>query len=168
MKQEFRFTKHDAPGLLIKLRTFFGSLDDKSEYKITVDKVRKKRSLDANAYFWVLCDKVAEASGVPKTEIYRGYIKDVGGISDMYLADDNAVDIFCSAWSAQGIGFLTDTFKAKEAGKTCIIAYRGSSRFDTAQMSRLIDLAVQDCKSLGIETATPRELSLLLDRWGAK
>lgn len=80
MKQEFRFTKRDTPGLLIKLRTFFGSLDDKTEYRMTVDKVRKNRSLDANAYFWVLCDKVAEAVGVPKTEIYRGYIKDVGGI----------------------------------------------------------------------------------------
>ena len=43
----------------------------------------------------------------------------------------------------------------------------GSSTYDTAQMSRLIDLAVQDCKALDIETATPQELSLLLDRWSA-
>lgn len=44
-------------------------------------------------------------------------------------------------------------------------AYHGSSTYDTAQMSRLIDNIVQDCKALGIETMTPDKLSILKEEW---
>lgn len=165
MKQEFTFKKRDKAGLLIKLRSFFDSLDDNTEYKIVIDKVRNRRSRDANAYFWVLADKVAEKTGVPKAEIYRNYIKDVGGVSEVIPVRNDAVDKFCRIWSSNGLGFLTETVPSKLDGYKNVIAYYGSHTFDTAQMSRLIDLCIQDCKALDIETATPAELALLLESW---
>jgi hypothetical protein len=45
------------------------------------------------------------------------------------------------------------------------MAYYGSSSYDTAEMSRLIDLVVQDCKALDIETDTPEQIALRLARW---
>lgn len=60
MKQEFRFKKRDAFGLMSRLGSFFDSLDPEAEYVMTVDKARKRRSLDANAYFRVLAGKIAE------------------------------------------------------------------------------------------------------------
>ena len=42
----------------------------------------------------------------------------------------------------------------------------GSSDYDTAQMSRLIEIIIQECKAQGIETMTPRELDALVSRWG--
>ena len=42
----------------------------------------------------------------------------------------------------------------------------GSSVYDTEQMSRLIDAIVQDCRDVGIETMTPREMDALVSRWG--
>ena len=47
-----------------------------------------------------------------------------------------------------------------------IRSYISSSDYDTAQMSRLIDLVVEDCKQMGIETMTPKELDALVSRWG--
>jgi hypothetical protein len=45
------------------------------------------------------------------------------------------------------------------------MCYYGSSYYDTAQMSRLIELAVQDCKELGIETRSEEEIASLLGEW---
>lgn len=49
-----------------------------------------------------------------------------------------------------------------------VCAYYGSSTYDTAQMSRLIDLVVQECRQQDIETLTERELSLLKEGWRAQ
>ena len=49
-----------------------------------------------------------------------------------------------------------------------VFLYSGSSEFDTAQMSRLIDNIVQDAKALGIETMPPKDLDALLEHWGEK
>ena len=45
------------------------------------------------------------------------------------------------------------------------MAFHGSSTYDTAQMSKLIDNIVSDCKALGIETLTPDKLDLLKEGW---
>jgi hypothetical protein len=49
-----------------------------------------------------------------------------------------------------------------------VFAYYGTSTYDTAEMSRVIENTVQDAKTLNIETATPRELALLLEEWSVK
>ena len=50
---------------------------------IKIDKYRPKRSLNANAYLWVLCEKLADKlteDGIPHTkqEVYRTAIKEKG------------------------------------------------------------------------------------------
>lgn len=57
---------------------------------------------------------------------------------------------------------------SKLQGCVNVVLYFGSSTYDTAQMSRLIDLCVQDCKQVGIETMTPAELEALVERWDDK
>ena len=56
-------------------------IDELSEdkvYKCEVKNNRKKRSLDQNAYFWVLCDRIAQKLHERKEEVYRSYIKEYG------------------------------------------------------------------------------------------
>lgn len=137
-------------------------------WQIDCNKQKKKRSLDANAYAWVLIDKLATVLQKPKTEIYKQYIKDVGGNSETVCVVNKAVDKLCSSWSKNGLGWQTDTMASKIDGCTNVILYYGSSEYDTRQMSRLINLIVEDCKMQGIETMTPDELSALLDRWEGK
>lgn len=126
---------------------------------------RKKRSLDANAYFWVLLDKLAASLKIPKIELYRGYIRNIGGNNTTVCVPDKAVDDLTNGWQHNGIGWQTDTFQSKIEGCTNVILYYGSSTYDTEQMSRLIDMVVQDCKAVGIETMTPRELAMLKAEW---
>ena len=42
----------------------------------------------------------------------------------------------------------------------------GSSNYNTADMSRLIDGIISDCHELDIETMTPSEISRLKAAWG--
>lgn len=126
---------------------------------------RKKRSLDANAYAWVLMDKLSASLNVPKKELYRGYIRNIGGNNEVVCVKTEAVQSICSGWSHNGIGWQTETFESKLEGCTNITLYQGSSTYDTEQMSRLIDLIVQDCMAVGIETKTPNELAELKALW---
>ena len=130
-------------------------------YTCEVREYRKKRSLYANAYFWVLCDKLAEATGVPKEDIYR----DIGGVSDTVCVSDKAAPKLMQIWSGRGLGWFCESFPSKLPGCINVPLYSGSSTFDTRQMSRLIDNIVQDCAAVGIETATPDEIALMKARW---
>lgn len=135
------------------------------DVEVTIKKHRQKRSLDANAYAWVLMDKLAAAVGRPKMEIYKDAVLEVGGNTDIVCVQDRAVDKLRESWSKNGAGWLTETMPSKIDGCTNVILYYGSSSFDTAQMSRLIDNLVQDCIAVGIETMSPDKLNALLGGW---
>ncbi len=141
------------------------SLNGIEKLSIKVDKYRKRRSLDANAYCWTLIGKIAEKTNTPRQDVYRAAIKDVGGNSDVVCVKSEAVDSLCRGWSKNGIGWMTDTFPSKIDGCTNVILYYGSSTYDTAQMCRLIDIIVQDCTQLGIETKSAEEIESLLNAW---
>lgn len=152
-----------------ELQGFKQLVDDLKECEklsIEVKKFRERRSLDANAYAWVLMDKLASKMGESKEDIYREYIKNIGGNSETICAQNKAVDRLCEGWSKNGIGWQTDTFESKVPGCTNVILYYGSSTYDTEQMSRLLDLIIQDCKQLGIPTETPDEIARLKSLWG--
>ena len=55
----------------------------------------RPRSLDANAYFWVLCDKLSEKTRISKERIYRNLIKEIGGNSETVCVQNKAVDKLC-------------------------------------------------------------------------
>ena len=133
---------------------------------IKVGKFRKKRSLDANAYCWTLIGKLAEKLNIPRTDIYRQAIKEIGGNCDTVCVQDKAVQSLCDGWEHNGIGWQTDTFPSKIDGCTNVILYYGSSTYDTLQMSRLINILVDDCRMYGIETKSQEELNSLLSQWG--
>ena len=139
----------------------------KSHEKLTLKfgKFKKKRSLDANAYCWQLIGKIAEKTRVPKDEVYRQAIKEIGGNYDVVCIKEEAAESLMSAWARNGIGWQSDTMLSKLDGCTNVILYYGSSTYDTDQMSRLIENIIQDCKALGIEVKPEAEVNSLLNQW---
>lgn len=136
-----------------------------TDVSVDLKKYRQKRSLDANSYCWVLLDKLAETTGRGKTDLYRHYIKDVGGNSETVCVVDKAAEKLREGWEHNGLGWATDTMPSKLNGCTNVILYYGSSTYDTAQMARLIDLIVQDCRALGIEILPPYKLAAMVEEW---
>lgn len=138
----------------------------KGQVAIKIGAYRPKRSKDANAYAWVLIGKLSEKLNIAPAEIYRRAIKQVGGNYEVVCVLDAAVDKLCSSWRKNGIGWQTDTMPSKLPGCTNVLLYYGSSTYDTASMSRLINIIVDECIQQGIETKTPEELDKLLSLWG--
>ena len=130
-----------------------------------IERKRKKRSNDANAYLFVLADKLAEKLNIPKEEIYRNCIKEIGGVSEVVCVKNEAVEKLCDGWKRNGLGWQTDTMPSKIKGCTNVVLYYGSSTYNTEQMSRLIENIVEDCKIQGIETRTPQEIADMLSLW---
>ena len=122
---------------------------------------RKSRSLTANAYMWALCEKLAEAIGSTKEEVYLNAVRDGGLFRDFHL-DESEADSFCVAWRALGTGWPTEKVDYTEDGKIVIRAYYGSSVYSSKQMARLVDLIIQDCKAVGVETLPPDKLAALV------
>lgn len=145
-------------------RKFVGEMKNK-RYEVEIKEFRQKRSSDANAYFWTLLDKLAEVLREPKDELYRGYVKNIGGVSETVCVLDAAVEKLRKGWERNGLGWQTETAPSKIEGCTNVVLYYGSSTYNTAQMSRLIDFVIQDCKGCGIETLPPERLAAMLGEW---
>lgn len=144
----------------------YEELKEAEKLSIKIGKYREKRSLDANAYFFVLADKLAQKLNITKEEIYRGYIREIGGVSETVCVKNEAVEKLCEGWKHNGLGWQTDTFPSKLNGCTNVILYYGSSTYDKAQMNRLISMVVEDCKLQGIDVRTPAEIENMLNLWG--
>ena len=76
---------------------------------------------------------------------------------------EEALERFSRAWSSRGIGWFTVVVDDSFPGYKKVFAYYGSSTYNSEEMSRLINNTIEDARALGIETATPEELSLLLE-----
>ncbi|MCL2220984.1 MAG: hypothetical protein FWC20_01815 [Oscillospiraceae bacterium] len=149
----------------VKARKFVSEMRQKThvaELKIH----RKKRSLTANAYAWVLIGKLAAVLNITKTEVYWQYIREVGDNFEIYSVRNEAVEKTIAAWQSIGLGWLCDDLGNDiEPGKQTIIFYFGSSSYDSKQMANLIELIVADCKEQGIETLPPEELERMKTEW---
>ena len=136
------------------------------DYDLTIKEHREKRSLDANAYAWVLMGKLAAAMHLKPVEVYRQQIVGVGDNFTPMCVREKDVNRFIASWERNGLGWIVqDLGTSQVSGCRNLAAYHGSSTYDTRQMSQLIDNIVQDCKALGIETLTPDKLALLKEEW---
>lgn len=158
--------------LLTSLKTaekLLNEVKKEREYNVEIKQYRKKRSLDANAYMWTLCDKISQV--VPETtkeDVYRDAIHHVGVFETFPLKDD-AVERWIERWQTNGTGWISEVLhKAKTPGYTIVISYYGSSTYNTKEMSRLIDNVVMTAKQCGVETLTPDEIERMKAAWGEK
>lgn len=148
---------------------FLDEMKPGKQYQVELKQHFNKRSLDANAYFWVLAGKLGAKVGLPKEEVYRSLIPDVGDNYEIFPIRTDAVEKWIANWESKGTGWVCEILSESNLpGYTNVITYYGSSTYDTKQMSRLIELIITECKLQGIETMTPQELSLLLEGWNGK
>jgi hypothetical protein len=128
----------------------------------------KKRSLNANAYFWELAGQLAAKLRITPEEIYRAYIPDVAGNYDVVPIKEDRIGAWEDIWCRGHLGrMIEDIGPCRNVqGYHNVRCFYGSSDYDREQMSRLIELIVADCKEQGIETLSERERSLLVEKWG--
>ena len=133
---------------------------------VEIKQYKVKRSLDSNAYCFVLCQKIAEKINSTKELVYQKFIKDVGQFEIVPIKNE-ATDRWIEVWNSKGLGFFSEILKdSKLDGYKNVISYYGSSVYNSTEMSLLLNEIVNQCKELDIEIITPRELELMNNNWG--
>lgn len=129
---------------------------------IKADKYREKRSLDSNAYAWLLMQKIAEAVHSDKWSIYLQCLQRYSRAFTHVIVKENAVERMKELWRT-----CVDLGEVTVNGQTGhqLQVYYGSSSFDSKQMSVFIEGIVQECKELGIETMTPEQIERMNAAW---
>lgn len=135
----------------------------------TISEFRKKRSLNANAYFHVLVDKIAEKMRLSHTEVHNMMIADWGRVDEelsTIIMDDEI------PWEKVKAIHLRPTTHTQvlDNGKLyrVYLVMRGSHTYNSLEMAHLIDGTVQEAKKQGIETLPPQELERLKQTWDVK
>ncbi len=129
---------------------------------VEIKKQTNRRSLDANAYMWVLLSKLAAALHTTKDELYLTILERYGVFTHI-VVKPNVVDRVKQEWrTVRELGEVT----IKGQTGIQLQCYFGSSTYDTTEMARLIDGVVSECKEADIETLPPQELALLKQEWG--
>lgn len=140
------------------------------EYEITIQKKKNKRSLNASAYCWVLCQKIAEElskSGyTSKEDVYRKAIKDCSHFSYVPVRED-AIERYIQIWQGHGLGWLAEDAGECQSlkGYHNVMCYHGSSVYTTKEMARLIDCLTDECEQLGIKLEPSEYIQSLIEGW---
>lgn len=125
-----------------------------------IKEVKEKRSLNSNSYLWLLCTKISEIINLPKEEVYIKMLEDYGVSLLIPLAPEYNPEGFFKYYKYFDKGVLN--------GKECIWykVLKGSSQYDSKEMSVLLNGVVEEAKQLGIVTLDEIELNKLIERWG--
>ncbi len=150
-------------------RQAYEELKDCKKLSIEIKPYREKRSLNANAYFHVLCGKIADKLSTSK---YRCKNILIGRYGQPELLDDGSqailkTNIPTSKMLEQETLHCMPCGSKEENGIeiTFYRVYRGSHTYNTEEMSILIDGTVQEAKDLGIETMTPDQIEEMKQKW---
>lgn len=135
-------------------------MKDLDKLSIEVKQFRQHRSLNANAYAWLIIGKIADVLRAGKDEIYFRLLKRYG--------QSELISVLSHVPIGNYIKYYEEAGESKLNGKdfTHYRVYKGSSEFDSREMSIFIDGVVSEAKELGIQTETPNQIAEMKARWG--
>lgn len=127
----------------------------------------KKRSLDANNFAWLIMDRLAKRVDSTKEEIYMHMLERYGSFIYLPVLPDNVGAIEEVFRIVRDRGEVEMTTKSgKKVVCRQLQCYKGSSLFDTREMSKFIDGIISEAKPLGVEVDTKEEIERIKAAWG--
>lgn len=149
----------DDTGKIEKFLPLIFRLDKDIVYDVKIDKHREKRNLNANAYLWKLVTEIGNILNKSKEEVYLQMLIDYGQSEMVSILSEIEVKGYFKYYKLAGTSILN----GKEFNHYKI--YKGSSEYDTKEMSILLNGVVQEAKNLGIKTKDDIELERLVEEW---
>lgn len=139
-------------------------LDRNKLYDIKIEEHKEKRSLNANSYLWLLCTKIANKltnnyATITKEDVYIKMLKSYGQSLLIPVTLNSKPDGYFKYYDYNGRSILN--------GKVAdwYIVYKGSSEYNTYEMTVLLNGVIEECKKLDIETKSQEEIDSLLEDW---
>ena len=138
------------------------AIDETKDYDISISPKQVKRSLNANAYFWVLLGKLCKAYHADKEVQYRELIHQ-GNEYFVRPIIKEGVDRWKEIWTSKGTGWIVEEMgeNQKDSNYIDVRSYYGTSVYTQSEMAELTARLVDSCKENKIETLTPAEIARL-------
>lgn len=134
-------------------------LDQDPEKTFNIKEHKNRRSLNANAYAWLLIGKIADHLRASKDDIYLLMLKRYGQSEVISVVSEVDLRGYCKYYSEIGRTFL----QGKEFIHYKI--YKGSSEMDAREMAILIDGIIDEAEGMGIQTLPPDEVERMKALW---
>lgn len=115
----------------------------------------KHRTLTQNAYAWSLINELANKLNISKEDMYLKMLKDYGQSTILSIKQEVDISGFFKYYEIIGESELN--------GKifTHIKIFKGSSQFNTKEMTVFLNGIIQECESVGIPTLTEEQIKKL-------
>ncbi len=159
---DFRTNKPTVSLEINELNDFKIMMDELNDKTLSIEvkHYKPKRSLNANNYAWKIITEIANIVRASKDEVYLKMLKRYGQSDLISVLSHIPVEHYFKYYEEAGESELN--------GKmfTHYRVYKGSSEFDSREMSIFIDGVVSEAKELGIQTETPDELAKMKSLWG--
>ena len=123
------------------------------------------RSASANAYAWVLINKIAQKMKESPIEVYRRYIRDYGGKTTVSCVKTSDMEEEIRTFVDGHIGRLVDVGESKIPDCVVLFKHYGSSDFTSQEMAGFLDSIMEDCRDMHIEVKRPEDIKSLLEAW---
>ena len=142
------------------VKSLYDELHDVEKLSIKIDKHREKRSLNANNYAWAIMTEMANVLRASKEEVYLKMLKRYGQSEIISVLSHIPIGEYVKYCEEAGESTLNGKlFKHYKV-------YKGSSEFDTREMSIFLDGVVSEANEIGVQTMTPNEIAKLKSLWG--
>ena len=128
---------------------------------LKITKYSERRSLDANAYLWVLCTKLAEVLKTSKDEVYEEFIQRYGYVDEPPIS----ISVLASVDMSKIDGHWKYLKDSSDGRFKAYMRLRGTSEYTSKEMAHFLDMVVQECKEQGIETLPSEELERMKSMW---
>lgn len=138
--------------IMIHADNLLENLED-GKYTVELKKYRKGRSLDQNAYFWKLVGEIAKKEDGDlrnKDALYLHLLKMAGAKYEVLYLQEEALNSLLEFDVIKNCSIVNRKVINNVSMVTAYVFY-GSSRFDTKEMSDLIDTALRYASEVGVE-----------------
>lgn len=142
-------------------------IDSKKEQLWELKPYKEKRSLNANSYFHVLTDKLRHYHKVSMACMKNDLVSSYGQfeyIDGQIVYIKTQIPPERMAEQEHLHCQYVKTVEGCHFYRVC----RGTHTYNTAEMARLIDGTVSECKEVGIETLPPYEIERMKATWKQK
>jgi hypothetical protein len=143
-------------------KMLYDELHEADKLSIKIDRYREKRSLNANNYAWKLLTEIANVLRTSKDEVYLEMLKRYG--------QSEIISVLAHIPIGEYVKYCEEAGESTLNGKLFkhYKVYKGSSEFDTREMSIFLDGVVSEAKEMGIPTETPEQIARLKSLWEAE
>ena len=136
-------------GKIKEIITDLLKLDMDKTYICDIKEPKFQRSLEQNRLLWKLIHLIAKETYQDDMDVYCAVLERADALSDYVITAMDMQDTLRKSF--RGVKFV----RMQEVnGKDCFVykVYLGSSKMNTSEMTELIEITMQVCSELGIDT----------------